>query len=128
RHPLGQGQLLYVVFLWWMVTGNLMRAVPPFHEQRLITEGVIHVNAVICTMLVLLWPAPVKWPDRARLTGISLTVQSAVGLSALALSVMLFWQVVRQVHGDTFVGHGGYHVRFGADAKTGKPDKDRAHP
>src|SRR5262249_21750509 len=42
---LGKGQLLYLVFLWWMVIGNLMRAIPPFQEVRLITEGVIHVNA-----------------------------------------------------------------------------------
>ena len=53
---LGKAQLLYVVFLWWMVLGNLMRTVP-FAEQRLITEGVIHVNACLCTLLALLLPS-----------------------------------------------------------------------
>ncbi|HEX3725012.1 MAG TPA: hypothetical protein VHV08_02165, partial [Pirellulales bacterium] len=35
--PLGKGQLFFVVFLWWIVIGNLARTVP-FAEQRLITE------------------------------------------------------------------------------------------
>src|SRR5262249_4699328 len=61
---LGKGQLLYLVFLWWMVIGNLMRAIPPFSEQRLITEGVIHLNAVLCTLFILIWPQRTDLPDR----------------------------------------------------------------
>ena len=60
---LGKAQLLYLVFLWWVVIGNLMRAIPPFQEQRLITEGVIHLVAVLCTLFALLWPRPLDLPD-----------------------------------------------------------------
>ena len=34
------------------VIGNLSRYLP-FDPQRLITEGVIHINACLCTLLVL---------------------------------------------------------------------------
>ena len=43
-------------FLWWIIVGNLSRTVP-FAEQRLITEGVIHLNACLCTLLALLLPS-----------------------------------------------------------------------
>ncbi len=32
------GSVLYVIFLWWVVVGNLSRVLP-FQPQRLITEG-----------------------------------------------------------------------------------------
>jgi len=38
---LGRGQLLFLVFLWWMVVGNFERALVLFAPQRLVTEGVI---------------------------------------------------------------------------------------
>ena len=50
---LGRGQLLYLVFLWWMVIGNFERAVVSFTSQRLITEGVIFLNATVCTLILL---------------------------------------------------------------------------
>lgn len=63
RHPLpiipsswlGRGQAFYILFLWWIVIGNLSRYLP-FDPQRMITEGVIHVNACICTLIVLFAP------------------------------------------------------------------------
>ena len=55
---LGKGQLLYLAFLWWMVIGNFERALVSFSAQRLATEGVIHLNAVICTVMILLSPKP----------------------------------------------------------------------
>src|SRR5262249_50685607 len=126
---LGQGQLLYLVFLWWVVVGNWMRAIPPFAEQRLITEGVIHVNAVICTLLVLLWPGTV--PSREGDKHIferSLPAITLTGIAALALTVAVASGLTRLIHGDAFVKHAGYHTRFGPDAKTGKPQKGEAHP
>ena len=56
----GKGQLLYLVFLWWMVVGNLDRALPGFAEHGLVTEGMIHLNACLCTLLVLLGPSPAR--------------------------------------------------------------------
>ena len=105
-----------------------MRAVPPFAEQRLITEGVIFVNAVLCSLLVLVWPAPTKWPDRgdAGITGGSLLLLGATGLAALALCVGGFWWEIRSIYGDTFAGHAGRQMRFGPEAQTGKPDRQAA--
>jgi hypothetical protein len=128
--PLGQGQLLYVVFLWWVVIGNLMRAIPPFQEHRLITEGVIHLNAVVCSVLVLLWPRPADLPDE-RPSGPSpwsLYRVAAGGLGALLVSVAVASVGTRLIHGDAFVGHADYHTRFGPDARTGKPRPGEPHP
>ncbi len=50
----GKGQLLYVVFLWWIVVGNLDRALARLAGRRLVTEGVIHLNACLGTLFVLL--------------------------------------------------------------------------
>src|SRR5262249_38437271 len=88
---LGTGQLLYLVLLWWVVIGNLMRAIPPFAEQRLITEGVIFVNAVLCTLLLLLWPQPTDMPDREDrpITSGSLVFVTLLGLVAFAGTVAL---------------------------------------
>jgi hypothetical protein len=127
---LGQGQLLFLILLWAIVLINLMRAIPPFSEQRLITEGVIHVNAVLCTLLIGLWSQPLPEPDLAEATvaGKPLASLAVAGVLALALSVAVASAGVHWVHGDAFVGHGGFHTRFGRDAKTGKPQKGQAHP
>ncbi len=49
---LGRGQAFYLLFLWWILIGNLSRVLP-FHPHRLVTEGTIHVNACIATLLLL---------------------------------------------------------------------------
>jgi hypothetical protein len=128
--PLGQAQLFYVVFLWWVVIGNLMRAIPPFAPERLITEGVIHVNAVLCTVLVLVWPraTTVQEVTRSGPDVRSLYRVAAVGLVALAVSVGVATVGTRLIHGNAFVGHAGYHTRFGPDARTGKPQPGQPHP
>jgi hypothetical protein len=127
---LGKVQLLYITFLWWMVVGNLMRAIPPFNEQRLITEGVIHVNAVICTLLVLSWPGVLPSPDRpdSRFGGLTFGLTLSAGLLAFVAVVGLSFWGARAMFGDTFAGHAGYHVRFGPDAPTGKPEEGKPHP
>ncbi len=56
--PMGRGQLLYVVLLWWVVAGNFERIVVSFTAQRLVTEGVIGAVALACTLIVLAWPPP----------------------------------------------------------------------
>jgi hypothetical protein len=127
---LGQSQLLFVVFLWWIVIGNLMRAAPSFEAQRLITEGVIYVNAVLCTMFALLWPRPLPLPDRppGPFSVRSLLGVTALGIVVLAATVSAESYATRAIHGDTFVGQAGYHTRFGPDARHGKPAKGEPHP
>jgi hypothetical protein len=130
--PLGKAQLLFVAFLWCMVIGNLERALVGFAPQRLITEGVIHLNALLCTVLALAGtfkpedhhlPPALRGPPRVR----SL---AAVGLAAAVFSVAADWAIVRAVYGDQFAGHASLHIRFGprATAHTSKPKPDQPHP
>jgi hypothetical protein len=125
--PLGRVQLLYLVLLWVIVAGDFMRAVPPFAPQRLITEGVIFVNAVVCTVLALCGPRPTALPDRPD-GAVRLARTALGGLVALAVVVAAATAATRAAHGDTFAGHGRFHVRFGPDAKTGKPVAGQNHP
>ena len=88
--PLGKGQVLYVVFLWWIVIGNLSRYLP-FHPQRLVTEGVIHLNACLASALVLMAPRleePVPalaTPDYRRLAWRTVLAGSLVTVLLVAL-------------------------------------------
>jgi hypothetical protein len=127
---LGHGQLLYLVLLWVVVIGNLMRAVPLFQAERLVTEGVIYVNALLCSLLVVLWPAPLPLPDQKEEVigpGTHYRLAGAALLTLIA-STILATAGTRAIHGGAFVGHAGYHTRFGPDAGTGKPQKGLPHP
>jgi hypothetical protein len=53
---IGKGQLIYVVFLWMVVVGNLSRAIPGFSSGRMVTEWVIFMNASLATVLIVLLP------------------------------------------------------------------------
>ena len=111
---LGKGQALYLLFLWWIVIGNLSRYLP-FDPGRLITEGVIHVNACICTLLALLRPsetesvAQLPSPDYRRLTAIVV----GIGLVVVIVFALIQTGVVMSVlDGPT----GDLHLRFGPNA------------
>jgi hypothetical protein len=130
--PLVGGQLLYLVFLWWMVLGNYARALVAFAPERLVTEGVIFANALLCTVGILLnvpigvteaTRAPMPWP---RLLGRTF----GVGLAATGLCIMAEWGAVRAVYGDRFAGYAGRHIRFGPDATatTQKISPSTPHP
>jgi hypothetical protein len=132
---LGKGQLLYLWFLWWIVIGNFERALVAFAPQRLVTEGVIHLNAVACTLIVLLAPV-----ERGRVVPVSaspLPIFSpiikrtlVVGVLAMALSVLADWGIVRALYGDQFAGYAGRHIRFGpnATAVSRPPARGQPHP
>jgi len=125
---LGKGQLLYVVLLWWLVAGNFGRALVAFTAERLVTEGVIYVVALACTLILLLSsdsvPAPADLrpsPPKAREpVGLGTTV--AVGLVAAIFSIVADWAVVRAIYGDQFAGHSGLHIRFGPKATVNRPE------
>lgn len=116
----GKGQLLYVVFLWWMVIGNFERALPGFAPQRLVTEGVIHANAVLATCLLLLCspPSRVIEPNPAVSYKRPIRLALAAGLAAALVSIAIDWAIVRALYGDRFAGHAGLHIRFGPRATT----------
>jgi hypothetical protein len=118
---LGKGQLLYLGLLWLMVVGNFERALVGFTAQRLVTEGVIYLVALISTLILLLSAAPAMpagepqpvVPSRARWP---LAATVAVGATAAILSIVVDWAIVRAIYGDRFAGHAGLHIRFGPKA------------
>jgi len=127
---LGQGQGLYLMLLAIMVAGNFERAVVAFADQRLITEGVIHVNAVICALILLLaspsrdqaasaptletHERPIRW---ARVI--------ATCVAASLLAIVADWAIVRSIYGDRFAGHASLHIRFGPRATVSDPNSPR---
>jgi hypothetical protein len=132
---LGRGQLLYLTFLWWMVVGNFERAVVAFTPQRLITEGVIFLNALICTAVLLRYANEERARqsvDQSPPTDFAALFKktAAAGLIAAAASVVVDWGVVRAIYGDTFAGFAAKHIRFGpnATATTEKPKEGQPHP
>lgn len=120
---LGKGQLFYLVLLWAIVIGNFERALTGFHEQRLLTEWIIILNALVCTALILALP---RESDRSTIaetihwrTGIA----RAVTLGALASFAFVFanFGIIRAAYGDAYAGHAGRdgkgQMRFGPDAE-----------
>jgi hypothetical protein len=118
---LGKGQLLYLALLWMVVVFNFERALVAFQSQRLVTEGVLFVVALACTLILLLSPASVASSHErpaplAPREPSGMTTAVAVGLLAATLSIVADWAIVRAVHGDRFAGHAGFHIRFGPKA------------
>ncbi|HEV3138442.1 MAG TPA: hypothetical protein VGZ26_11075 [Pirellulales bacterium] len=118
---LGKGQLFFVIFLWWIIMGNLARTVP-FHEQRLITEGVIHVNACLCTLLALLLPCRDRMAGEERMADYAALLRQAATAAVLGTALVILGEfgLVRAMWGDTFAGQAGLHIRFGPDATLDK--------
>lgn len=134
---LGRGQLLYLAFLWWMVVANFERALVGFTPQRLVTEGVIHLNAVIATLMILLWGRTAARPvvrleesDARHPTPYPLMRVVQIGLAGMVLSTVAHWGVVRALYGDRFAGQASLHIRFGphATATKEKPKPGVPHP
>jgi hypothetical protein len=124
---LGKGQLLYLVLVWTVVVFNFERAVVAFASQRLVTEGVLYLVALACT-LVLLLATPresISSPERSEApaseaqTGLAAAV--AIGLFAATLSVFADWAIVRAIHGDRPDSHARLHIRFGPRATIAQP-------
>lgn len=128
-NPEGRGQLLFVVFLWWILVGNLGRVIP-FHPQRFVTEGFIHLNACLATLLALSLPTrPVRVPSgeaepwrplflRSTFWGAGLLV-AVVGLGTLAA-----WLIA----GGKPFGHAGAHYRFERKAAAPAPAGSQTAP
>ncbi len=125
---LGRGQLFYLVFLWWIVLGNLSRYFP-FAEQRLVTEGVIHGTSLAATLLALTLPGPsaalagtvaVDW---RRTTRGFVATSLAMALAAVAVEFALtrtFFD--ERFSGDDARRFAGRHIRFGPEATAPKPE------
>jgi hypothetical protein len=115
-----------------MVVGNFERALVSFAPQRLVTEGVIFLNAVLCTLGIFL-SAPVVDrvpPESDFVWSRRLPRTVLVGVVAAALSVLVNWAVTRGVFGDHQAGYASRHIRFGpeATATKEKPKPGAPHP
>lgn len=129
---LGKGMLFYLVFLWVCVIFNFERALTGFGEGRLITEGVIIVNAAIATALLLLAarssdPTAIM-PERPR------TPQwyraALIGIVVAVATVSLATWATRAAYGDEGARpESSWQLRFGPDAewRVNPLLKERAH-
>ncbi len=117
---LGKGQLFYLVFLWWVVKFNFALKIVEFSPQRLVTEGLITFNAVICTVM-----AASVAPTVASSTP---TVQYAevytswnwhtltIGIPAAICFILIEWGLTHAVFGRRHIAFAIRHIRFGPDA------------
>jgi len=113
---LGKAQLLFVVLLWWVVIGNFTRMVD-FQELRLVTEGVVHFNACVCTLLVLLLPRPERTVGEIIETNYLLLLKRFVA-SAILMSLILIvaeGALTQALWADGQAPHARRHIRFGPD-------------
>ena len=109
-----------------MVIGNFERALVGFKDQRLVTEGVIHLNALICIVILLT-------ADRLLVPGTAVNQREpvlirwgrlvAMGAGAALIAVLVDWAIVRGLYGDRFAGHAGLSIRFGPNATTWGPGR-----
>jgi len=131
---LGKGQLLYLIFLWWVVVFNFERALVGFTPQRLITEGVITFNAVVCTVLIALG---VQWVSiREPVSQIAISYTGWIGKTmiagaiAMALATLAGWRLTHAIYGYEHAPGAGLNIRFGpnATATKSKPQPGQRHP
>ncbi len=116
RTWVGKGQLFYLLFLWAIVIGNYEKALTAFHEQRLGTEAIILVNALLATWLLLVY---VREEDAAPFpveSEIPLQRWVLGGFGAMAVAAFVFAGITHGVYGDRHDGWGGRNLRWGPEA------------
>jgi hypothetical protein len=115
---LGKGQLLYLMFLWLIVIANFTKAVVAFSDGRIATEGMVMVNALVCTVLILGYARNQDETPELRETDYGvLTRNAVVWVGVLLIGAMTLYTIgIRALYGDRFVGWGGNNVRFGENA------------
>jgi hypothetical protein len=109
-----------------MVIGNFERALVGFKDQRLVTEGVIHLGALISVVIVLTANSPPLELTTARpreAVPARWGRLVALGAAAATLAVLADWAIVRGLYGNRFAGHAGLSIRFGPDATTSGPGR-----
>ena len=128
---LGKGQLLYLVLLWWMVIFNFERALVGFSPHRLVTEGVITLNAIICTVLVVLGPLSVPKQTGSLFSFNDWIWRTSIwGIVVLVGTTVVFWGMKHLLFGKAHAPGASLHIRFGADsnAPKAKPKAGEQHP
>ncbi|MBX3178696.1 MAG: hypothetical protein KF886_15160 [Candidatus Hydrogenedentes bacterium] len=118
RSALGRGQMLYVAFLAAVCVMNFERALTGFTDQRLITEGMIFLNATLATVLILILPRPgFQPPEHGQIRyGDTLLRTAWGGLVAVLITAFGMTAIVRAMYGGNFAGHANQQFRFGDEA------------
>lgn len=130
-HWLGKGQLLYLVFLWWIVVINFERALVNFSAGRMITEGVITLNAVLCTGIVTIGAnvAPKQTGNGFSFSDWIVTI-SIWGIVVMIGTSLAFWGIKHLLYGKQHAPGAALHIRFGeeSNAPKEKPKSGEPHP
>lgn len=115
---LGKGQLFYLIFLWVIVIGNLMKALVSFAEQRLATEAVIMVNGLIVTFLILYYgQESEEVPSQEPPTWAPLLKRWILcGIAAIIFCNVAYTGVSHVIYGGKADHPGKSNVRFGPEA------------
>ena len=116
---LGKGQLFYLVFLWSVVTINFIDVLPRFTPIRLVTEWVITLNAVVCTILLIYgcFGARPRVPLRSDAPYLS-WIRNVVVFGILGAVVVCFasWGAKLAIYGNSPVGKLAHdQIRFGVN-------------
>lgn len=127
----GKGQLLYIVFVWWIVIFNFERALVNFSPHRLVTEGVITLNAIICTILVAIYPQTIM-----KQTGTTFSFSNQIwtviiwGIVVMVGTTFAFWGIKHALYGREHAPGASLHIRFGeeSNAPKEKPKTGEPHP
>lgn len=128
---LGKGQLLYFVFLWWVVIFNFERALVGFSPHRLVTEGTITLNAIICTVLMALGAQAIPKQTGSLFSFTDwLWKTSLWGIAVMLGSTVVFWGIKHLLFGKAHAPGAALHIRFGEDsnAPKEKPKVGQPHP
>jgi hypothetical protein len=125
--------LLYLVFLWRVVVFNFERALVGFTLQRLVTEGVITFNAVICTVLMALGPQAASVVSHLEpVVSYAGWIQktAALGIGGLLLITVAGWGATLAMYGHQQAPGAGLHIRLvpNATATKAKPKAGQPHP
>lgn len=128
---MGKGQLLYLVFLWWIVIINFERALVNFSAGRLITEGVIILNAVICTIVMAISTQLVPQHIGSAFSFSDwIRSVSMWGLVVMVVTTFAFWGIKHLLYGIQHAPGASLHIRFGeaSNAPKEKPKAGEPHP
>lgn len=115
-----RSQILYLAFLWIMVIANFERALVNFHENRLVTEWVIILNAALATFLIIALPQSSKklYPIEPLSYGALVRRIWLYALPAIACALLVMAVTIRLLYGDAPLDSpDSNHKRWGEEAK-----------
>jgi hypothetical protein len=112
------------------VIGNFERALVGFAPQRLVTEGVIFLNAILCSAIVLIVPSSGAMSENIWKPAFNLSKLGGIALASVIVTTSLCWAATRLAYGNQPAAYANLHIRFGPNANATKapPAKDKPHP